>query len=263
MGSSYPTNPLSGKDGYYLYGFVSADAPQTYGPIGLEGPTDEVFTVPWKDLAAVVSRAPAKPLVSDPEKAIAHTRILEEIMKHTTVVPSGFGTVFDSQHTLTRALQSNAAELRQILSMLSNRIELGLEVAWRKEVLQSQLEGIASSDPEVAALKHEAEKGGGNGLPVALSLGELVQTTLDEKAEETRQQLMAPLRKLAVATRRNDIRTERTIMNEAFLVERDQEAVFDRAVEELVAKNGDRLEFRYTGPWPPFSFASIKVDRVE
>ncbi len=77
-----PAKPASGKEGYYLYGFAAVDSPNTYGPIGLDGPGDEVFTVPWKELAAVVSRSAVKTPVLEPEKAMAH-------------IKEGAGTHFD------------------------------------------------------------------------------------------------------------------------------------------------------------------------
>lgn len=76
VASSAHANPAPGKDGYYLYGFVAAGAPGSFGPIGIGGPNDEVFTVPLKDLAAVVSRSPLREPVPDPEKAMAHARVL-------------------------------------------------------------------------------------------------------------------------------------------------------------------------------------------
>jgi len=252
----------SEREGYYLYGIVPAGAPGSFGPIGVRG-GEEVFAIPWKDLAAVVSRHPVRVPTPEPEKLMAHARALEEIMKRTTVIPVKFGVVFDSQRTLLRLLQQNATELKEILAMVAGRIELGLKVAWRKETLQEIFAEMASSDPEVMAWKQEAEKTNGNGLQIALSLGELVQNKLAKKAEELRAELLAPLQRLAVATRRNETRMERMILNEAFLVDRDREAEFDRAVEELVAEYEDRLEFKYTGPWPPYSFAILKVERVD
>ena len=48
------------------------------------------------------------------------------------------------------------------------------------------------------------------------------------------------------------------IMNSAFLVSRDQEADFDARVQTLGAKY-DKLTFRYTGPWPPYTFVNIRL----
>ena len=49
------------------------------------------------------------------------------------------------------------------------------------------------------------------------------------------------------------------IMNAAFLVDRAREKEFDSCVEELGVHYGDRIEFKYVGPVPPYSFVNIVV----
>jgi hypothetical protein len=49
------------------------------------------------------------------------------------------------------------------------------------------------------------------------------------------------------------------ILNMAFLVERAQEEEFDQAVKRLTTRYESILSFKYTGPWPPYSFVKIRV----
>jgi hypothetical protein len=48
------------------------------------------------------------------------------------------------------------------------------------------------------------------------------------------------------------------IMNAAFLVSRDKETAFDAKVKE-VGVLYEMLNFRYTGPWPPYNFVNIRL----
>ena len=50
------------------------------------------------------------------------------------------------------------------------------------------------------------------------------------------------------------------ILNEAFLVRRDHEAEFDRAMEELADRSGDRLVLRHVRPVPAYNFVSVRAD---
>jgi hypothetical protein len=50
------------------------------------------------------------------------------------------------------------------------------------------------------------------------------------------------------------------VLNRAFLVPRAAEAAFDAAVARIAERFGDRLEFRYVGPVPPFNFVSLRAD---
>jgi hypothetical protein len=48
-------------------------------------------------------------------------------------------------------------------------------------------------------------------------------------------------------------------MNAAFLVGRDRAAIFDQKVQEIAQRYEGKLSFRYTGPWPPYNFVTIRL----
>jgi len=48
-------------------------------------------------------------------------------------------------------------------------------------------------------------------------------------------------------------------MNAAFLVERERAELFDRRVQEIAQRHEGKLSFRYTGPWPPYNFVTIRL----
>ncbi len=45
-------------EGKYLYGIIGTDAERNFGPIGIGGRGDEVGTIAYRDLSAVVSTSP-------------------------------------------------------------------------------------------------------------------------------------------------------------------------------------------------------------
>src|SRR5438445_13104374 len=57
--------------GVYVYSIIELSEPRTFGKIGIGGRGDEVDTVHYRDLAAVVSRAPLQ--VHDPTRENAPT----------------------------------------------------------------------------------------------------------------------------------------------------------------------------------------------
>ena len=65
-------------------------------------------------------------------------------------------------------------------------------------------------------------------------------------------------RDVSVAARANKPIGEKMIMNAAFLVSREKETAFDAKVKEVGALY-DKLNFRYTGPWPPYNFVNIRL----
>ena len=67
------------------------------------------------------------------------------------------------------------------------------------------------------------------------------------------------LRTICVASRDNKPIGDKMILNAAFLLEREREAEFDAAVNRVAKKFGERLNFKYTGPWPPYNFVNIRL----
>ncbi len=52
-----PTGESKGSSGVYVYCIIECGEPRTFGKIGIGARGDDVFTVHYRDLAAVVSRA--------------------------------------------------------------------------------------------------------------------------------------------------------------------------------------------------------------
>ena len=43
------------------------------------------------------------------------------------------------------------------------------------------------------------------------------------------------------------------------VIQKAREAEFDAAVNKVAQKFGERLNFKYTGPWPPYNFVNIRL----
>ena len=87
---------------------------------------------------------------------------------------------------------------------------------------------------------------------------------LDEKGRlaipaEYVRQIYEGLRSACVASRDNKDIGDKMIMNAAFLIHRHLETDFDAAVNAIAGKFSDRLNFKYTGPWPPYNFVNIRL----
>ena len=81
---------------------------------------------------------------------------------------------------------------------------------------------------------------------------------LQARSEQYVADIFDQLRDVSVAARANKPIGDKMIMNAAFLVSRDKETAFDAKVKEVGALY-DKLNFRYTGPWPPYNFVNIRL----
>lgn len=71
-------------------------------------------------------------------------------------------------------------------------------------------------------------------------------------------EILESLKGLSVKSIAGDKFSDLLLLNHSFLVEKDKFSAFSEEVAELENKFQD-LKFLYTGPWPPYSFVSIKV----
>src|SRR5215469_11020033 len=82
------------QEGRYVYGVIESRSPVTFSRSSIGGVSEEVYTVHYGDIAAVVSRTPV--FIFDPtrDNALAHEHVIESVMKNYTIIPMSFGTVF-------------------------------------------------------------------------------------------------------------------------------------------------------------------------
>src|SRR5947209_7855690 len=88
------TTAVPAPEGKYVYCIIEAKEPRSFGPIGIGGRGDEVYTVHHDGLAAVVSNTPIQ--VYDPtrENVFAHEQVNETVMREFTVLPMALGGLF-------------------------------------------------------------------------------------------------------------------------------------------------------------------------
>ncbi len=92
-----------------------------------------------------------------------------------------------------------------------------------------------------------------------MQLGRMIEKALTERSGDYRREIYEGLRAICVASRGNKPIGDKMIMNATFLIEREREAEFDAAVNRIAKKFGDRLNFKYIGPWPPHNFVNIRL----
>src|SRR5215510_16336462 len=85
---------LTAEQGKYVYCIIKSTEPRSFGAIGIGGRGDEVYTVHYEGLAAVVSDTPL--VVYDPtrENVFTHEQVNETVMGEFTVLPMAFGALF-------------------------------------------------------------------------------------------------------------------------------------------------------------------------
>jgi len=121
---------VTGSRGKYVYCIIESSDPQRFGPVGIGADPSDVYTVHYKNLAAVVSDAPLEVLDSTRENVLAHERVNETVMREHTVIPMSFGTIFKTREDIVELLRSAAEAFGDVLNKMQNKLEFGLKVLW-------------------------------------------------------------------------------------------------------------------------------------
>ena len=244
-------------EGKYIYCIIETKDPRAFGPMGIGGRGDEVYTVHHEGLAAVVSNTPL--VVYDPtrENLFAHEQVNETVMREFTVLPMAFGALFRTEDDIIELMRGTQEALRDVLAQMKGKVEFGLKVNWDRDRVIAEIE---EENEEIRNLKEQiTSRATGSTYFARMQLGRLVETALSEHSDAYVREVYSVLRDTAVASRANKPIGDKMIMNAAFLVEREREVEFDQKVKEIGAKYEGKLYFKYTGPWPPYNFVHIRL----
>ena len=246
---------VAGSRGKYVYCIIESTEALRFGPVGIGADPSDVYTVHYKNLAAVVSDAPLEVLDSTRENVLAHERVNETVMREHTVIPMSFGTIFKTRDDIVELLRSAAEAFGDVLNKMQNKLEFGLKVLWDRE---QAIRDVEAEDEDVRRLKKEISGQKGPTYFARMQYGRLIDSALQARSERYVAEILEQLREVSVASRINKPIGDKMIMNAAFLISRDQESAFDTKVKSIAARF-DKLTFKYTGPWPPYNFVNIRL----
>ena len=100
---------------------------------------------------------------------------------------------------------------------------------------------------------------GGAGSEQRLAIGKVVKESVDRHREDCRNRIVATIRSVAADLVENAVMDDRMVANLALLLAKDASDALDRRLAALDEEFGKRLNFRYIGPLPPYSFATVEV----
>jgi hypothetical protein len=247
--------PATSDANVYVYGVLSGSEQAAVSVGGVEDA--EVRTVEHAGLAALVSTLEADSLAAAKEVR-NHWRVLEEASKSATVLPVRFGTVMEGDAAVReRLLAPNAERLSELLGELAGRVQLNVKGDYDEDRL---LREVVRESPAIAALRERvAGLSETAGYYDRIRLGELVAAQVARHREQDEALALARLEPSAVSARAEAPSSANTAFNLAFLVEAGKVDSFSQVVGALREELGERVELRYVGPLPPYSFADAEV----
>ena len=204
--------------GKYFYAMISSSEDNKFGDIGMND--EEIYTLPYRDVAAVVSDTPIKEYELTEENTRRHEAALRKVMEEYTLVPVEFGTVINNERILKRLLRRAYKPTKECLKLVDNMVELGVKAILKKDIVYFE----------------------------------------KERGKITSTEILESLKKKARQSVSGELFSDRLILNESFLVDKDKVDEFSEEVSRI-EESYPMYKFLYSGPWAPYNFVYIRIGK--
>lgn len=182
------------EEAKYFYGVIPFSKEKSFGNIGLNN--SEVYTIPYRDVAAVVSDSPMKDYELTEDNIRRHEAVLRQVMEEHTVVPVEFGTTIKNERILKSLLKKAYDPVRECLKLVDNMVELGVKGILNKDIVFAE----------------------------------------DEKRKECISDILGSLNTKAKQAVMGDLFSDRLLLNASFLVNKEDMNAFSNEVTSLQEK---------------------------
>ncbi len=203
---------------------------------GING--SQVMGYPSGDFAVIVSAYETSTL--NQQSALDHARVVGECFKLGTVLPFKFGTVFDSDEALRRAVRSNRRHFAASVELLRGKAEMHLKLVVRDGSLR---EVVGETLPAKVGIEYLAK----------LRERAALDRDRQSKAKTLSVQVHRLFNPLAEEVSCKKVDSGGIVLDIAHLVDSKQvEKYQNRYVS--AARQLKNCELAISGPWPPYHF---------
>ncbi|MCX6233320.1 MAG: GvpL/GvpF family gas vesicle protein [Bacteroidetes bacterium] len=193
-----------------------------------------------------------------------HINVISKIMENSAVIPFKFGTIYQSEDSLKKFIEDYSDSLTENLHNIEGKEEWAVKIYCDRKALSEQIDELSE---EAAALEKQIMASSpGKAFLLKRKKTDLIENEMDRLCKIYGQKYYNDFKNLSESTCLNNLlpkeftgRVDTMILNATFLVSKNKVADFNGTVDTLRKKDGNSgFIIETTGPWPPFSFISIK-----
>jgi hypothetical protein len=193
-----------------------------------------------------------------------HIKVIAEIMKIITVIPFNFGTIYQREDNLQKFILNYEDSLMENCMHLKEKEEWAVKIYANTKVLKVQIDELSE---KAASLEREIMASSpGKAFLLSRKKTELIENEIDRLCKHYGQKYYDELKNHSVVTSLNNLlpkdftgREDTMILNANFLISQSKSSVFVNQIESSTKESGKHgFVIEATGPWPTFSFISIK-----
>lgn len=193
-----------------------------------------------------------------------HLRIISMIMEKSTVIPFKFGTIFITKANLKKFITEYSVSLNENFHNISGKEEWSVKIYCNRKAMSEQIDELSEDS---AALEEQIMASSpGKAFLLKRKKNDLIENEVDRICKNYGQKYFNEFNKLSESVSLNNLlpkeltgREDNMILNATFLINKSNMNEFQCIVDKLRKEDGNTgFNIEATGPWPPFSFISIK-----
>lgn len=205
-----------------------------------------VFAYPSGEFAVIVSEYnPARPLT--PEAIVDHARVIRECFQTMTVLPFRFGTVFDCDEALRRAVRTNRKTFMESVERLRGKAEMHFKILLKDAGVEQALKDLPAGvgAEYLCKLREQASR-------------ERERQTKARALSLQVHKLFSPLEEDIVCKR---VDSGNVLLDFAHLIDTNSIPKYQNRYSAATRHFKD-CRVSITGPWPPYHFMPNKIRTV-
>jgi len=205
-----------------------------------------VFAYPTGEFLVIVSEdSGARPLTQ--QSIVEHSRVVSECFRNMTVLPFRFGTIFETDEALRRAVRTNRRTFLESLARLRGKAEMHFKILLKnaavEEVLKELPAGVGGE--YLRKLREQASR-------------ERERQTKARAVSMQVHKLFAPLEEDIVCKRTD---SGNMVLDFAHLIDTTSITKYQNRYSAATRHFKD-CQVSITGPWPPYHFMPGKLRTV-
>jgi len=190
-----------------------------------------------------------------------HISVIGMIMEYTTVIPFKFGTIYNTKVGLQKFITDYSVSLIENFNHIRDKEEWAVKVYCDRKALSDQIDQLSEKAADLE--KQIMASSPGKAFLLGRKKTELIDDEMNLLCKDYGQNYFDEFNSLSESARLCNLlpkeytgREDTMILNATFLVRKDKAPDFT----DTLKKKNEHSDFiiEATGPWPPFSFISIK-----
>jgi hypothetical protein len=239
-----------------LYGITSVDVPLPEALLGVaDAAVRRVVVGPvamWVSDYAGLEVSPRRKNLS------GFQNVLKSISGEYDLLPAAFGMLSADESEVSDLLERHCAALLAELERIRGACEYSFRLRFVGENLFAD---YIERFSELKALRDRAFLGGkAPNQNERIQLGQSFEKRLQSERVRILELLLSELKPCIKESLELNFENELVLCNIALLVDRAQVLILDAAVQSFADKFDDKHLVELLGPWPPYSFAELRLD---